>query len=273
MINKVYKIIRGGFLVFILMFVPILEVALDSPFRNQIGFQDPATPVMAGIIYLHDYIWGFLVFILIFVSWMLIRILILFKEKNAKKIYPVKQNMLLEIIWTVTPAAILALIAGNSISHLYSSEESLNPSLDVVIVGNQWYWVYEFMVFSKKVLVESHMIETVDLREGEIRLLEVDLPLVLPAETSIRLLVSSNDVIHSWAVPSLGVKVDAIPGRINETTIYISREGTFRGQCSEICGRGHAVMPIVVKAVSKEDYSYYLHILKGSDFEDASSNI
>lgn len=258
--NNTIKKIK--FFILNLIFILPFNILMDAPFRNQIGFQDPATPVMAGIIYLHDYIWGFLIFVLIFVGWMLLRILILFKEDNKKRINYLSQNVILEIVWTVTPAFILMLIAGSSISHLYSSEEFLNPSLDVIVVGNQWFWTYEFMVFSKKITIESHMIETEDLLEGEIRLLEVDNPLILPVETSIRLLINSNDVLHSWAVPSLGVKVDAVPGRLNETIIYLNREGTFRGQCSEICGRGHAVMPIVVKGVSQQDYSFYLHLLK-----------
>ena len=239
----------------------ILASLSDAPFRNQISFQDPATPVMSGIIFLHDYIWGYLIFVLIFVTWMLVRILFFFKEDAEKEIIPVVQNVPLEIIWTLTPAFILALIAGNSISHLYSAEELLNPALDVIIIGNQWFWTYEFMVFTKKVSLESHMIETSDLVLGDIRLLEVDNPLILPVETNIRLLITSRDVIHSWAVPSLGIKVDAVPGRINEVSLYIQRESTFRGQCSEICGRGHAVMPIVVTSISKEDYNIYLHLV------------
>ena len=233
----------------------------DAPRAYQIGFQDPATPVMSGIIFLHDYIWGFLIFILIFVSWMLARILILFNEESTKKVDYIVQNVNLEVFWTITPALILMFIAGNSISHLYSTEELLNPSLDIIVIGNQWYWTYEFMVFKNKVSLESHMIDENDLILGELRLLEVDNRLVLPIETSIRILVTSTDVIHSWAVPSLGIKVDAVPGRINETNVYLQREGVFRGQCSEICGRGHAIMPIVVLGVSKEEYNVYLHMV------------
>lgn len=233
----------------------------DSPFKNQFGFQDPATPVMSGIIFLHDYIWGYLIFILIFVIYLLVRILILFLEDSKKEVNLVVQQTSLEIFWTLTPAFILSLIAGNSISHLYSAEELLNPSLDVIVIGSQWYWTYEFMVFTKKVSIESHMVSGDDLLFGTLRLLEVDNPLVLPVETGIRLLVTSTDVIHSWAVPSLGIKIDAAPGRINEVSLYVQRTGIFRGQCSEICGRGHGSMPIVVEVVSKEDYNIYLHLI------------
>ena len=233
----------------------------DSPIQYQVGFQDPATPVMEGIIYLYDYIWNFLIFIVIFVTYFLIRILILFKEDSGRRVNPIVQNVSLEIIWTVTPALILLLISGNSISFLYSSEELLNPALDIIVIGNQWYWTYEFIAFKKKIIIESHMVETNDLNLGELRLLEVDNALVLPTEIGIRLLITSTDVIHSWAVPSLGIKIDAVPGRINEGSIFIKRTGVFRGQCSEICGKGHSVMPIVVLGINSSDYNVYLHYM------------
>ena len=116
-------------------------------------------------------------------------------------------------------------------------------------------------VFTKKVSIESHMVDTDDLLLGECRNLEVDNPLIIPVETNIRLLMTSTDVIHSWTIPSLGIKVDAVPGRINEGNIFIKRPGNFYGQCSEICGKGHSVMPIKVIAVSKEDYNIYLHFV------------
>jgi cytochrome c oxidase subunit 2 len=240
---------------------------LDAPFNHQTSFQDPASPVMEGILYLHDYIWIFLIFILIFVSWMLFRTLVLFAENDNHQINPVTQNVPLEIIWTLTPAIILSFIGGNSISHLYSAEEILSPQLDIVVTGNQWFWTYEFMVFSKKVTLESHMIDNDSLILGECRNLEVDNSLILPINTNIRLIVTSTDVIHSWAIPSLGVKIDAVPGRTNTGTVYIKREGRFFGQCSEICGKGHAVMPIVVNAVTPEKYNLYLHSINIKNYD------
>ena len=233
----------------------------DAPYPNQVGFQDPATPVMEGILYLHDYIWIFLVFIVVFVSWILVRTLIIFKENNLTSVVPTVQNVPLEVAWTLTPAVILSIIGGNSISHLYSAEEILSPQLDIIITGNQWFWTYEFMVFAHKISIQSHMIETDSLTLGECRNLEVDNCLVLPIKTNIRLIVTSADVIHSWAVPSFGIKIDAVPGRTNTSNLYIKREGRFLGQCSEICGKGHSVMPIVVTAVSIEKYNIYLHSL------------
>jgi len=242
------------------------HVFCDAPYPNQIGFQDPATPVMEGILYLHDYIWCFLIFVMIFVSWFLARILILFKENKNVAITPTVQNVPLEIIWTLTPAIFLSFIGGNSISHLYSAEEILSPQLDIIVTGNQWFWTYEFMVFARKVAIESHMIETDFLVSGECRNLEVDNALVIPVKTNIRIIVTSTDVIHSWTVPSLGIKIDAVPGRTNSGTLYLKREGRFYGQCSEICGKGHAVMPIVVSAVSVNEYNIYLHSLNVKNY-------
>jgi cytochrome c oxidase subunit 2 len=233
----------------------------DAPVKYQGSFQDPATPMFEGTIFLHDLIWAFLFFVVIFVTWMLGRTLVLFKEDPSKRVNPVTQNVTLETVWTLSPAIILALLAGNSISHLYSVEEALTPSMDVVITGNQWFWIYEIMVFDKKYAFESHMIAEEDLKIGELRNLEVDNPLILPIETNIRLIVNSNDVIHSWAVPSLGVKIDAVPGRTNTGFLYIKREGRFYGQCSEICGKGHAYMPIIVVALDPMEYLIYLHYL------------
>jgi cytochrome c oxidase subunit II len=233
----------------------------DTPKPFQISFQDPATPVMEGIISLYDYLFYFLIFIIVFVCWFIARICVLFAETDSKRVQIITQNVKLEAGWTITPAFILAAVAGNSITHLYSAEDIGQPQLDVTIIGCQWYWIYEFMVFNKKVSIESHMIDTNDLKLGSLRLLEVDRPLVLPINTNIRLLVSSYDVIHSWAVPSFGVKIDAVPGRINEGLVYLKRTGIFRGQCSEICGKGHAEMPIVVVGIKKDDYYFYLHQL------------
>ena len=236
-------------------------ICCDAPLHYQNGFQDPATPVFEGTIFLHDLIWVFLIFIVFFVSWMLFRIVILFKENAGTRVISTTQNIPLESIWTITPAFILTLIAGNSISHLYTSEEALTPAIDVIITGNQWFWSYEILVFDKKITFESHIVPDEDLKIGELRGLEVDNPLILPVETTIRIIVNANDVIHSWAVPSLGVKIDAVPGRTNTGTIFAKREGRFYGQCSEICGKGHGYMPIVVIATNKEQYQAYLHYL------------
>lgn len=235
------------------------SIQCDAPVAFQASFQDPATPMFEGTIFLHDLIWSFLIGIVFFVSWMLSKILILFEEKSYKKVNPITQNVKLETIWTLSPAFILGLLGGNSISYLYSAEESLTPSVDIIITGHQWFWTYEFIAFTKKITIESHIIPEEDLIKGELRNLEVDYPLVMPSNTNVRLIVNSDDVIHSWAVPSLGIKVDAVPGRTNVYNAFVKREGRFYGQCSEICGKGHASMPIVVQVVNNIQYLTYLH--------------
>ena len=239
----------------------ILASLSDAPFRNQISFQDPATPVMSGIIFLYDYVWGYLIFVLIFVTWMLVRILFFFKEDAEKEIIPIVQNVPLEIIWTSIPGIILIVIMGNSFTHINYEEALLHTPLDIVIIGNQWFWTYEFMVFTKKISLESHMIETNDISLGYIRKLEVSNPLILPINTNIRLSITSKDVVYSLAVPSLGIKVDAVPGCVNKVNLYIQHEMTFRGQSAIRNNDGTALMPIVITSVSKEKYNIYLHYL------------
>lgn len=180
----------------------------------------------------------------------------------------------LEIIWTLIPTAILCLIALPSIRLLYAVDEAIFCPLTIKIIGHQWYWSYEYgkldikfenNLISKNISFDSYMIPYDDLQKGHIRLLSCDNALVLPIWLNIRLLVTSEDVLHSWAVPSLGVKIDAVPGRLNQNFIYIKRPGMFFGQCSEICGTNHGFMPINVNACYPDSYVYwYMHVICGS---------
>ena len=180
----------------------------------------------------------------------------------------VYHHTLLEVIWTSIPALILAVIAVPSFALLYSMEEFVEPSLSVKVTGHQWYWCYEFsnckesnlaqLIEGKK--YESYMVASSDLVEGELRLLEVDQRLLLPIKTHIQVYVTAADVLHCWTVPSLGVKLDACPGRLNQVSTYIKRAGVFYGQCSEICGINHGFMPIVVEAVSMKEFVYNKYI-------------
>lgn len=189
----------------------------------------------------------------------------------------------LEIIWTLIPTAILCMIALPSIRLLYAVDEAIFCPLTVKIIGHQWYWSYEYgklnMQLSnsnalKEISFDSYMIPYDDLEKGHIRLLSVDNSLVLPIWLNIRLLVTSEDVLHSWAVPSLGIKVDAVPGRLNQNFIYIKRPGVFFGQCSEICGTNHGFMPIAVNACYPDTYVYwYLHMLLGSSQINYNNNL
>lgn len=163
----------------------------------------------------------------------------------------------IEIIWTVIPSLILVVVALPSFALLYSIDEVIDPSVTVKCVGHQWYWSYEYSDFESKlgtINFDSYMIPEDELELGELRLLEVDNRIVLPVQTHVRILVTAADVLHSWAVPSLGIKVDACTGRLNQTSLFALREGVFYGQCSEICGVGHGNMPIVVETVPVENY-------------------
>lgn len=324
------------------------RIYLDAALPWQLGFQDPATAIMEGIINFHHDLFFFLVVILFFVLQLLIRCIYFFsiesfeykkdrtsnflkmkwvrklrkqtmylmlfglsrfvsnfnKDKqhdlkkhmqqiqyerlyrgirrgkapmmptdsvtvkvrrstvDTSKVYHVVHAPTLEIIWTVIPAFILILIAIPSFSLLYTMDEVIDPLLTVKIIGHQWYWSYEFVNpieyleavdesfdFDLNVNFDSYMLPDDELIMGQLRLLEVDNRLKLPIEINIRLLITSGDVLHSWGVPSLGVKLDACPGRMNQTMLYIKRSAVFYGQCSELCGINHGFMPIVVEGI------------------------
>jgi heme/copper-type cytochrome/quinol oxidase subunit 2 len=327
------------------------KIYLDAPLPWQLGFQDPATAIMEGIINFHHDLFFFLVVILFFVIHLLTRCIYFFNSKSldlekekfsaktfknswikklhrqarllnlfgsdrlakdydnekqhrlqkymqqiqyerlyrnirrgkapampveskvfkvrrstvdTSKVYHVVHAPTLEIIWTVIPAFILILIAIPSFSLLYTMDEVIDPLLTVKIIGHQWYWSYEFVNpvdyleavnahedidLVPNVNFDSYMLPDEDLIVGQLRLLEVDNRLKLPIEINVRLLITSGDVLHSWAVPSLGVQLDACPGRMNQTVLYIKRPAVFYGQCSELCGINHGFMPIVVEGI------------------------
>merc|ERR1711907_455850 len=231
---------------------------LDCPEPWQFGFQDPATPVMEGIIDFHHDVMFFLIVIGIGVSWVLFRVLVVYSEdKNAVPTNTVHATTL-EIVWTIAPAFVLMIIAVPSFALLYSMDEIIDPAITIKVVGHQWYWSYEYSDYNaadgESINFDSYMIPEEDLEPGNLRLLEVDNRVVLPVETHVRVVITSADVLHCWAIPSFGVKMDACPGRLNQTSMFIKREGVYYGQCSEICGVNHGFMPIVVEAVNLENY-------------------
>lgn len=238
----------------------------DAASPWQFGFQDPATPIISGIINLHNGIMFFLILIAFMVMWLIFRAVYLFgdtrnfKEANKKFTHSTS----LEIVWTLTPAFLLLFLAGPSFALLYSIDEVVYPQITVKVIGHQWYWSYEYSghshyVTEKNLNFDSYMLSQEDITVGGLRLLEVDSRLKLPTQTHIRVLITSADVLHSWAVPSLGVKIDACPGRLNMVSLYIERPGVFYGQCSEICGVNHGFMPIVVEAVAVPSYMDWVY--------------
>ena len=237
----------------------------DASDTWQLGFQTPATPIMEGIINFHNHIMFFIVGIAIFVGWLLARCLAHFSAvANPEPVDNFTHATTIEIVWTVVPAIILLFIAVPSFSLLYSMDEVLDPAITLKVIGHQWYWSYEYSDYNHLteentgINYDSYMVADDDLTKGAFRLLEVDNRVVLPVNTHVRVLITSADVLHSWAVPSFGVKVDACPGRLNQTTLFINRPGTFYGQCSELCGTNHGFMPIAVEAVSLEAYTDWI---------------
>jgi len=217
----------------------------------QFGFQMPATAVMEGIINLHHSVMTFLVLILVFVGWVLFRTVFLFHHTRNKKSFVFNHSVFLETIWTIFPCIILIAIAIPSFALVYTMDEIVYPEVTYKIIGRQWYWTYEMTDIASgySYNFDSYLIQETDLTDTQFRLLSTDNDLYLPINTPIRLIITGGDVIHSWAVPSLGVKVDAVPGRLNQVSLNINYKGLFFGQCSELCGVNHGFMPIVVKAV------------------------
>jgi cytochrome c oxidase subunit 2 len=236
----------------------------DAPEAYQFGPQDPATAVAEGMLSFHNYLMFFTIVIGTVVVWMLYFIIKNFDREINKIPTKFTHSSLLEIIWTIIPAVILVFIAVPSFSLLYSLDELIDPSVTLKVIGNQWYWSYEYSDYTgfvsddNDLCFDSYMISTNDLEIGTFRLLEVDNRIVLPINTHIRLLITAADVLHSWAVPSFAIKVDACPGRLSQASLFIKREGVYYGQCSEICGVNHGFMPIVVKGVNVNSYIVWL---------------
>nr|YP_010758126.1 cytochrome c oxidase subunit II [Macroscelides flavicaudatus]WEW63436.1 cytochrome c oxidase subunit II [Macroscelides flavicaudatus] len=209
----------------------------------QLGFQDASSPVMEELIYFHDHT---LMIVFLISSLVLYVITSMLTTKLTHTSTMDAQEV--ETIWTVLPALILVLIALPSLRILYMMDEIYSPAMTVKTMGHQWYWTYEYTDFTD-LSFDSYMIPTNELVPGGLRLLEVDNRVVLPVDVPVRMLISSEDVLHSWAVPALGMKTDAIPGRLNQATLSSTRPGLFYGQCSEICGANHSFMPIVLEIV------------------------
>jgi cytochrome c oxidase subunit 2 len=229
----------------------------------QLGLQDPATPVMEGIISFHNHLMFFIVLIALFVFWLLSRVLLQYTENVNPNPEKFTHATVLEIVWTIVPALILLVIAVPSFALLYSLDDMIDPMTTIKIVGHQWYWSYEYSDYASiengsTLNFDSYMLPEEDLVVGSFRLLEVDNRVILPTNTPIRLIVTAADVLHSWAIPSFGIKVDACPGRLSQASLFIKREGVYYGQCSEICGVNHGFMPIVVRAVNLDDYVSWL---------------
>lgn len=228
----------------------------DQPKPWALGFQEAATPVMEQLNDLHNLVLIIICGIVLFVFCMLIFILIRFRASRNPVPSKTTHHTMLEVVWTIIPILILVVIAVPSFKLIFYSDKFQEPEMTVKVVGNMWFWTYEYK--DHDISFDSNIIPDDKLQPGDIRLLSVDNQVVVPVGTNIRLLFTGADVIHSWAVPSFGVKKDCVPGRLNESWINIKREGTYYGQCSELCGMKHGFMPIVVKAVSKQEFQNWV---------------
>jgi len=240
-----------------------IQVNCDAPKPWGIYFQDSAAPQMEGLVELHDSIMFYLIVVLFGVGWILTSVIVNYaSDKSPISHKYLNHGTLIELIWTITPALILILIAFPSFKLLYLMDEVSDPAMTVMAEGHQWYWSYQYSDFlnndNENIEFDSYMVGEDDLENGSLRMLEVDNRLVLPELTHIRIIVTAADVIHSLGVPSLGIKCDAYPGRLNQISVLINREGVFYGQCSEICGILHSSMPIVVESVSLEKFLSWL---------------
>nr|AYR05186.1 cytochrome c oxidase subunit 2 [Coleoptera sp. ACP-2013] len=206
--------------------------------------QDSASPMMEQLIFFHDHTLMILVLITILVGQLMIN---LFFNKFIHRF--LLEGQTIEIIWTILPAITLIFIALPSLRLIYILDEINYPSLSIKSIGHQWYWSYEYSDFNN-LEFDSYMIPTNNIKNFNFRLLDVDNRAIIPFKTQIRIIVSSTDVIHSWTIPSLGVKIDASPGRLNQSSFYVNRSSLLYGQCSEICGANHSFMPIVIESIS-----------------------
>nr|AGY61335.1 cytochrome c oxidase subunit II [Halocaridina rubra] len=215
---------------------------------SSLGFQDAASPLMEQLIFFYDYAMLVIILIVTLVGYMMAS---LFFNKLTNRF--LMEGQTIEMIWTVLPALILIFIALPSLRLLYLLDEVGSPEITIKVIGHQWYWSYEYSDFLQ-VSFDSYMLPSNELPDNGFRLLDVDNRTVLPVNAQVRVLISAADVIHSWTVPALGIKADAVPGRLNQVSFAVNRPGLFFGQCSEICGANHSFMPIVIESTSTDTF-------------------
>ncbi len=231
--------------------------AAGQPAPWELGFQKAVSPNMENIAAFNEWLLIIIVAITAFVLVLLVYVIVRFNARANPTPSKVTHNTLIEVIWTAVPVIILVLIAIPSLKQLYYLDKVETPDMTLKAVGHQWYWTHVYPDYGDYEF-DSIMVEDEDLQPGQPRLLTTDAAIVLPVETNIRLLVTAGDVIHSWAIPSFGVKKDAVPGRVNETWFRINEPGMYYGQCSELCGVRHGFMPIMIQAVSKAEFDAWI---------------
>lgn len=236
----------------------------DTPWGTQTGLQDPAAIFMEGLFAFNGKLLPVIAAIIVLTAWIILTVLQLNKEVLRSNVSAFSHSNVVEVVWTTTPALVLLSLAIPSFSLLYSMDEVASPELSLKILGHQWYWTYEISDFlscskGKNLKYSAYLLSPEFLKQNPIgifRNLETNRRLVLPANSHLRLLVTAVDVLHSWTIPSFGIKIDGCPGRVNQANLFIKRFGVFFGQCSEICGVNHGFMPIAVVAVSNSQFEF-----------------
>ncbi len=266
------KIILKSLIYVVISLLIFANSYADQPKDWQLGFQDSASKGMKTIVWFHDYmLLPTITAIMVFVLFLILYVCIKFRASKNKIASTTSHNATVEVLWTLIPCLILIVLAVPSFKLLY--EQDTIPKVDVTIkaVGYQWYWGYEYP--DEKIGFDSYMIEEKDLKPNQPRLLTVDNEIYVPVNKVVRVMITANDVLHAWALPSFGVKRDAVPGRINETWFKAEKTGTYYGQCSELCGIKHAFMPITVNVVTEEEYNKWLKEAKQKfALEDSTVN-
>ena len=242
---------------YVVLFLMPGSLLANEPKDWQLGFQKAGSQGMEDIVWFHDYmLLPIITAITVFVLFLLLYTCVRFRASKNKVASTTSHNTLIEVLWTLIPCLILVVMAVPSFKVMYSQD--IIPKADVTIkaVGYQWYWGYEYP--DENIIFDSYMVDEKDLKENQPRLLTVDNEIYVPVNKVVKVMITANDVLHAWALPSFGVKRDAIPGRINETWFKADRTGTYYGQCSELCGIKHAFMPITVNVVTEEKYNQWL---------------
>lgn len=230
----------------------------QQPTPWQLGFQDAHSPIMEQMTLFHDFLLWIIFAISIFVLGLLLYVIVRFRESKNPIPSKVTHNTLIEVLWTVIPVVILFVIGFFSLPLLYATDDTADADLTIKVIGRQWYWSYEYPDHGDFTF-DAFMVPEDELKEGQPRLLTTDEALVLPVGKKVRVLVTSSDVLHAFAMPALGSKIDAVPGRTNETWFEIDEPGMYYGQCSELCGSGHAFMPQMIRAVPEAEFDAWIN--------------
>jgi len=229
----------------------------QQPTPWQLGFQEAHSPIMEQMTAFHNFLLWIIFAISIFVLVLLLYVIVRFREKKNPNPSQVTHNTTIEVLWTVVPVVILFVIGFYSLPLLYATDDTADADITVKVIGRQWYWSYEYPD-NGDFTFDAFMVPEDELKPGQPRLLATDEDLVLPVGKKVRVLVTSSDVLHAFAMPSLGSKVDAVPGRTTETWFQINEPGMYYGQCSELCGAGHAFMPLAIRAVSEAEFNAWV---------------